>query len=65
MKTKKLNLNDLKVESFTTSIKNKQVEAINVNTLKGGGWGMTMCCTFLTACGGTWEPTCPSETIKK
>ena len=59
MKTKKLNLNDLKVESFTTSVKN--IEAINVNTLKGGNGGgstvllpgnsnfgcMTMCCTWL------------------
>ena len=37
MKTKKLNLNDLKVESFVTSMENE-----SSNTVKGGGAGVVV-----------------------
>ena len=57
MKTKKLNLSNLKVESFTTSIKE-----VNVETIKGGdggpgGWD-SMCCSYLRGCIASFDPGC-------
>lgn len=64
MKSKKLNLNKLKVDSFVTSIKE-----VNVETIKGGVSILlldpdnTMCCSYFMKCIPSFNPGCAPESV--
>ncbi len=70
-KQTKLSLNALKVESFTTSIREANVETIRggapmVNgeaAVANGFPGFTQCCSYLQGCMPSFSPGCNSITI--